>query len=392
MHTHTIRALALLFAAGALTADAQGAHDGSAPQLRVIQMTGEISVTNAENAAESSGETKLPYVMPGSEVRVLTGTALFQTDSRATLKATQGDAFRFTASEQDGEKAPAMRITAVGKDTSLHLDLGSKRFLLRDSGSVDIGYASDGVTPVTVLGGHVALLDGSYLDAGEQIVVSTTRARGGSLAAQDRVVTQMPAERGFEMLPVNLSALVITRVDEATFLARTSRTPAAGGDTARLNSAERAVESWPVISRLTAGFIIEKYGAPTKSTPAELTWEDNGPWTKTVVHRVGMGRSAPRRILHQTVAYDVPRAKVADLERMDMGLKADRARKELSAVGESEEANFLALNLANDVIVGRLSVADAKAAYDKTFALDAAGKSSPYTEGLSFERRGIDME
>lgn len=386
MSNKIIPVLALLLAAGAATSEVRAQDATAAPQLRVIQMTGELSVKTPGRPDENAGRNTLPYIMPGTQVRVVSGTTLLQTDSQATLTATEGDEFLFTAQPRQGDTAPAMSIKAVGKETSLHLSFGGKRYLLRENGKVDISYDADGETTVTVGGGYVALLPGTFLNAGESITVSTTNSAGNVLSPGDRLTARLSKDRGFDALPVNFSSLDVTEGGENTFAVKTVR-PDAFGETAGTGNVQQIIASWPTVSRLTAGFLIEKYGAPNEVASNELTWVDNSPWKKTMVHKEGLLRTAPRRIVHQTVGYDVPRAKVAALDSMDMGLKADRGRKELSVVSESEEANFLALNLANDVITGRITVQDAKDAYERTLTLAAAGKSSPYTEGLSFDPR-----
>lgn len=384
MSNTIIPVLALLLAAGAATSQARAQDAAETPQLRLIQMTGEISVTNPGRPDDVSDRNMLPFIVPGTEVRVLSGTALFQTDSQATIMATEGDGFVFSAQPRQGATSPGMNIKAVGKETSLHLAFGGKRYLLREHGSVDIAYDADDRTSVTVAGGYVALLPGTFLHAGESITFSTSSVAGSTMRPGDSLAAWMPKDRGFDLLPVNVSSLIITRQDETTFVAKTGRSETSGLSAATDDAVE-VIASWPIVSRLTAGFLIEKYGAPNEVSAGEMTWVDNAPWKRTTVRKEGLLRSAPRRIVHQSVGYDVPRGKVAALEAMDMGLKADRGRKELTVAGESEEANFLALNLANDVITGRLDVQDAKDAFERTLALSMAGKSSPYTEGLGFK-------
>lgn len=384
MSNKIIPVLALLLAAGPVTQQARAQGAAETPQLRLIQMTGEISVMNPGRPDEVSDRNMLPFITPGTEVRVLSGTALFQTDSQATLTATEGDGFLFSAQPRRGVTAPGMNIRAVGKETSLHLAFGGKRYLIREHGSVDIAYDAEDRTSVTVTGGYVALLPGTFLHAGESLTFSTSSVPGSTMRPGDRLTAWMPRDRGFDLLPVNVSSLIITRQDETTFVARTGRSDASGL-TAAADDALDVIASWPIVSRLTAGFLIEKYGPPNEVSPADLTWVDNAPWKRTTVRKEGLLRSAPRRIVHQSIGFAVPQGKVSELDAMGMGLKADRGRKELTVSGESEEANFLALNLANDVINGRINVQDAKDAFARTLALSAAGKSSPYTEGLEFE-------
>ncbi|MBI3289253.1 MAG: hypothetical protein HYZ74_07020 [Elusimicrobia bacterium] len=140
------------------------------------------------------------------------------------------------------------------------------------------------------------------------------------------------------------------------------------------------VSGWPKAEGKTARAILEKYGAPAEVFADKLVWRDNGYWKTTIVHA---HRDAGGS-LQQSVTYDVPPGKDADLSAISASLKVSRAGKELLATGDSEEANFLAVNLADEVIRGIRSAGDAREFYRKTIDLASSGKSSPYMQGLLF--------
>jgi hypothetical protein len=62
----------------------------------------------------------------------------------------------------------------------------------------------------------------------------------------------------------------------------------------------------------------------------------------------------------------------------------DRTRNELSFRSDSEKKNFLALNLADEIISNWKDADSARQAFAEAVNLSRAGKSSPYMEGLRF--------
>lgn len=159
---------------------------------------------------------------------------------------------------------------------------------------------------------------------------------------------------------------------------------------AEVRTADTVLQKWPKKIRQDAKILIEKYGEPTSFDDDRLVWVDNGPWRRTTLHRDGVTRSfmgKGKDHLEQTISREVPLDKVADLERFDKRIKIDRGAGELSACADSERANFLTLNLAEDIVTGQRTVAEARAFAVKVKALDKAGKSSPYLDGLIFTQK-----
>jgi hypothetical protein len=141
------------------------------------------------------------------------------------------------------------------------------------------------------------------------------------------------------------------------------------------------VSSWPNYSRDLAGALIDEYGAPDEVQPERMTWIERTPWKRVIVYRVD---SDHPKALSRSVSYAVPLTKWRALEAFGHGAVYDGVNDELAARTDSQETGFLVLNLANEVIRGRLSPDDASALYDKTLTLLYSGKSSPYTSALLF--------
>lgn len=155
---------------------------------------------------------------------------------------------------------------------------------------------------------------------------------------------------------------------------------------------EKVMAKWPERARSTGRAMIQKYGPPAAFSDQELIWLNNTPWSKTVVsrdawpHYVGI---RDKDYLKQSVTYHVPDDKINALHDFDRRFSVDQADNELSFRSESESTNFLAMNLADEIVNGKRSVADARDFFDKTTRLLMAGKSSQYTQSLLFENPRI---
>ncbi|MDD5304050.1 MAG: hypothetical protein PHS14_13195, partial [Elusimicrobia bacterium] len=74
--------------------------------------------------------------------------------------------------------------------------------------------------------------------------------------------------------------------------------------------------------------------------------------------------------------------------RFDKGIEADAKEGRLTASSDDESENFLALNLADEVLKGRRTPREASDFRQNAFRLRDAGKSSPYFDRLLFVRGG----
>lgn len=147
------------------------------------------------------------------------------------------------------------------------------------------------------------------------------------------------------------------------------------------------VNTWPDTARRAAHEAMDKYGAPDGMTETMLVWHDNGPWKRTIVYREEVDHRFPmphKDVWEQVVNYDVPPGKFDELAAYDGSVIVERTKGEMSARCDKEVANFLALNLADDIIHNRRTVEDARRFYAQTIKTMKEGGSSPYLQGLRF--------
>lgn len=154
------------------------------------------------------------------------------------------------------------------------------------------------------------------------------------------------------------------------------------------NSAEQVIQSWKKTPKETAQKTIAKYGQPHEVTSERLVWHNNGPWKRTEIVNQEIDHDFPmphKDCMKQTIALQVAPEKLADLAQFDGSVIVDRTSGEFSARCDKEPANFLALNLAKDIVDGKQSVQEARDSYAKTVMAFMQGRKPAYTQGLQFE-------
>ncbi|HTT02101.1 MAG TPA: hypothetical protein VMG11_08415 [Steroidobacteraceae bacterium] len=147
------------------------------------------------------------------------------------------------------------------------------------------------------------------------------------------------------------------------------------------------LSSWPESSRILAAQLVSRYGRPNESTAQRLTWYDNAPWKRTTLYKEGPLHNFPKAhhdILEQTVAYRVPPDKIGDLIAYNGSLVVDRTRGELSVHCDSEQANTLTLNLADDIVKGERSADQALAYHAQVVRGVQIGEPETYPQKLRF--------
>jgi len=160
-------------------------------------------------------------------------------------------------------------------------------------------------------------------------------------------------------------------------------------------TAESVILQWPTFSYRLARYMISKYGQPAEWSDVKLVWRDNGPWKKTAVYRVPpggsvLGEGAGR--LEQNVAYRVPEGKRAELLKFDDELGVDDKTGWITVLSNSENENFLAVNLADEIARGKRTAKEAADFKLQLRRLQDAGKSSPYLDRLLFDGKAVVPE
>jgi hypothetical protein len=149
-------------------------------------------------------------------------------------------------------------------------------------------------------------------------------------------------------------------------------------------TAESAIQNWKAMPKEVAQKMIQKYGQPQEVTSERLIWHNNGPWKLTELVNEELDHRFPmphKDMLRQVINYRVPVDKFDDLAKYDGSVIVERTKGEIAARCDKEEANFLALNLANDIARGDKTVDQAR----KFYAEAIAEKKHPeYMAGLRF--------
>jgi len=156
-----------------------------------------------------------------------------------------------------------------------------------------------------------------------------------------------------------------------------------------MSNATNMVASWPMDTKKAAKMVMTKFGAPDEATASMLVWHNKGPWKRIIASRTMTTHKFPAMhpdSVEEFVDYRVPLDKYDDLARFDGSVNVDRTRGEISARCDADTHNFLALNLAHDIIVGKRSVANARAFYGMAVKMEKEKmKIHPYMMRLNFQ-------
>lgn len=159
--------------------------------------------------------------------------------------------------------------------------------------------------------------------------------------------------------------------------------------------AQQVIASWKATPQEVAKKMIAKYGQPQEVTANRLIWHDNGPWkfTELVNEEIPHDFPVPHKdMLYQAINYRIKPDTADALLEYDGSLVLERTKGEMGARCDKEEANFLALNLANDVATGRKSPADARRFYADTIAaMMKENKIGDYLKGFQFKVPGTNQ-
>ncbi|MBC7769393.1 MAG: hypothetical protein H7124_11460 [Phycisphaerales bacterium] len=167
-----------------------------------------------------------------------------------------------------------------------------------------------------------------------------------------------------------------------------SNMPAMDHMTPTQASVTSMIARWPEASRTAAADMMQKYGPPQEATATMLMWRNNGPWAWTRIDNVETEHLFPARhpdVMEQAISYRVPPAMFDELAAYDGSVHVRRTQGWLSARCDKEGANFLALNLAHDIVENGRSVEDARRYYARAIqTFTSTGRMDPYMQRLTF--------
>ena len=123
----------------------------------------------------------------------------------------------------------------------------------------------------------------------------------------------------------------------------------------------------------------QKYGPPNEATPSRVIWLNNGPWKETIVYKEETQHDFPKPHkdhIKQFIDYKVPIGKFDQLAEFDGSVIVDRTKGETAARCDKEEMNFLALNLANDIVINKTNAQQARKEYgQQAMGINETGNS-----------------
>jgi len=156
----------------------------------------------------------------------------------------------------------------------------------------------------------------------------------------------------------------------------------------------RVIASWPTVAKAAAKDIVDKYGPPDDVTSDQLFWWNKGPFVSIIVHSMEVEHNFPephQDILEMAIPYHVPPTRYNKLAEFDGSIVAMRTKGLLVASCLNEPLIILTLNLANDVIIGKKTPAQARLAFAEIAQGLMKGEKNLYTDSLQYKVLPIDQ-
>lgn len=146
----------------------------------------------------------------------------------------------------------------------------------------------------------------------------------------------------------------------------------------------RVAENWPQAARAQVKHLVETYGPPEIEASDRLEWRHLRDWQRVCARRDGL--------LEETVPYEVPRRSLTRIPSFEGRIFVDGFHKEVTAIGENEEMNRLALNLMHDVVIGAKTRGQAWEKYQRSAQALAWHWADPYMNKLQFYTDTYQLE
>lgn len=151
---------------------------------------------------------------------------------------------------------------------------------------------------------------------------------------------------------------------------------------------EQVLKEWPQEPRASAERLVDYYGPPDEYSRSMLVWYDTKDgWKRTELAREQTPHNFPaphKDFLEQFIDYKVPVDMYSDLAEYDGSVMVDRTKGEMSGRCAGTSMNFVAINLAHDIVTGKRSVEDARAEYTRLYQAYQKGEKPPYTQAFQF--------
>lgn len=180
----------------------------------------------------------------------------------------------------------------------------------------------------------------------------------------------------------------------AFFIAVAFINPVLSQDTLQNNMNKVNIDEWPETAKMAAQAMMDKYGDPHEQTTSMLIWHDTAPFTKTIVYKEEIQHNFPmphKDVLEQVINHDAPVDKYDDIAQYDGSVILERTKGTIAARCDKEAANFLALNLAHDILEDKRSVEEAREYYANAIMKMMQGEQDAYLEGLQFQLPNEDI-
>ena len=152
---------------------------------------------------------------------------------------------------------------------------------------------------------------------------------------------------------------------------------------------EDVISRWPGEPRESAERLIKEYGPPDEFSESRLMWHNTKDgWKRTILTNAPVEHHFPdthNDFLKQVIDYRVPLHRFTDLAAFDGSITVDRTKGEMAATCGGTSMNFVAINLAHDVVTGLRSVEAARREYTRLYQAHKNGEQPDYAKGFQFE-------
>ena len=152
---------------------------------------------------------------------------------------------------------------------------------------------------------------------------------------------------------------------------------------------EAVLETWEKEPWESAERLMKEYGEPAEFSENRLVWyETKDGWKRSALMNEPVQHHFPdthNDFLKQSIDYRVPPDMFSKLAEYDGSVTCDRTRGEIAATCGGTSMNFVAINLANDIVTGKRDVQQARDEYSRLYKADNDGEHPPYTTGFQFE-------